>query len=119
MKTKLTLLMLALSGCTSQHPVTPQPSPQYPAETPSAPKATGLPGQFYAQRVTGDFAGYPQLNDFIVHMETVHGIPREYLYGLFSQARRWQPRISSPIRRRTAMRLASTQIVVSRSVLHF
>ena len=91
MKTKLTLLMLALAGCTSQHPVTtPQPSRQYPAERPSAPKATGLPGQFYAQRVTGDFAGYPQLNAFIVHMETVHGIPREYLYGLFSQARRKQ-----------------------------
>ena len=87
MKIKLFLLMLTLAGCSGHKPVKPPPV-QAPSTETRIPK--GVVGSYYANRLTGDFAGYPQLNDFITHMETVHGIPREYLYGVFSQTRRKQ-----------------------------
>ena len=88
MKIKLFLLMLTLAGCSGQKAVKPQPvPPQNPIESRNQNPAQ-LTGNYFANRVTGDFAGYPQLNEFITHMETVHGIPREYLYGVFSQAQR-------------------------------
>lgn len=90
MKIKLILLMLTLAGCSGHKTVKPQAPPTEPAEPRSEQIQTLVPGQYYAKRVTGDFAGYPQLNEFIVHMETVHGIPREYLYGVFSAAHRKQ-----------------------------
>ncbi len=89
MKLKLILLMLTLAGYSGHKAVKPQPVPPPATETqtriPSA-----VTGQYSASRVTGDFAGYSQLNEFITHMETVHGIPRDYLYGLFSEAHRKQ-----------------------------
>ena len=89
MKIKLTLLMLTLAGCSGHKEVKPQPVQIPPVETQTH-SPSPVTGQYHASRVTGDFAGYPQLNEFIAHMETVHGIPREYLYGVFSQAHRKQ-----------------------------
>jgi membrane-bound lytic murein transglycosylase B len=45
-------------------------------------------GPYYAERVTGDFAGYAGLEQFIDKMVQNHGFAREYLMGVFSQARR-------------------------------
>ena len=91
MKIEALLLLLTLGGCTSHKAVTPvQPVQPHPTETRTEARPTTLPGHFSANRVTGDFAGYPQLDGFILHMEAVHGIPRNYLYGLFSQAHRRQ-----------------------------
>ena len=92
MKIKLILLMLTLAGCSGHKAVKPQPELQPTLSTQTGQQLPNLtmPGQFSADRVTGDFAGYPRLNEFILHMEAVHGMPRNYLYGLFSQARRKQ-----------------------------
>jgi membrane-bound lytic murein transglycosylase B len=45
-------------------------------------------GQYHADYITGDFAGYTSLEQFIDKMVQKHGFEREYLMGLFSQAHR-------------------------------
>ena len=45
-------------------------------------------GQYNAASITGDFAGYVSLQQFIDKMVDKHGFEREYLMGLFSQAHR-------------------------------
>ncbi|MGX2041800.1 lytic murein transglycosylase B [Methylocaldum sp. MU1018] len=46
--------------------------------------------RYRASRITGDYAGYPALQQFIDHMISRHGFSREYLNGVFSQAKRKQ-----------------------------
>jgi len=86
----LIFLLLLLTGCAGHKPPAPKP-PTLPPQPhqPTEPHA-GLPGHYSASRVSGDFAGYPALDAFIVRVEASHGIPRAYLNGLFSQARRKQ-----------------------------
>ncbi len=48
----------------------------------------GCVGQYNATSITGDFAGYAGLQQFIDKMVEKHGLEREYLMGLFSQAHR-------------------------------
>jgi len=45
-------------------------------------------GSYYSDRLSGDFAGYIKLERFIEQMVNEHGFEREYLLGLFSQAKR-------------------------------
>ena len=45
-------------------------------------------GQYQAKYVTGDFAGYVSLQQFVDKMAKNHGFEREYLMGVFSQAHR-------------------------------
>lgn len=94
----LLLGLLLLSSCASQPP-TPSVPPEWAksggtADAPKAPPATPkLPapvGYYRAATVTGDYAGYPALTQFIERMVSEHGFNREYLNGLFSQARRKQ-----------------------------
>jgi len=47
-------------------------------------------GAYRASSVTGDYAGYPALQRFIDVMVQKHGFERDYLNGLFSQAKRKQ-----------------------------
>jgi membrane-bound lytic murein transglycosylase B len=47
-------------------------------------------GYYSAPYLAGDYAGYPALERFIDRMVSQHGYSRDYLYGLFSQARRKQ-----------------------------
>lgn len=47
-------------------------------------------GAYRASSITGDYAGYPALQRFIDTMAQKHGFEREYLNGLFSQAKRKQ-----------------------------
>lgn len=47
-------------------------------------------GLYAAAQLTGDYAGYPALEQFIDRMVSQHGFSRDYLYGLFSEARRKQ-----------------------------
>jgi membrane-bound lytic murein transglycosylase B len=47
-------------------------------------------GFYSAATVTGDYAGYPALSQFIDKMVKEHGFERNYLNGLFSQAKRKQ-----------------------------
>lgn len=49
-----------------------------------------MPGNYHSSVVSGDFAGYRQLDEFIARMEANHGMPRSYLNGLFSEVRRKQ-----------------------------
>ena len=45
-------------------------------------------GGYAADHLSGDFAGYRSLQRFIEKMVNQHGFDREYLQGLFSQAKR-------------------------------
>ncbi|TKB26292.1 lytic murein transglycosylase B [Desulfopila sp. IMCC35006] len=45
-------------------------------------------GSYSAQSVSGHFAGYASVNQFIEEMAQKHGFERDYLRGLFSQAQR-------------------------------
>lgn len=47
-------------------------------------------GHYSAARLTGDYMGYPGVERFVDKMVSQHGFSREYLYGLFSQAKRKQ-----------------------------
>ena len=46
------------------------------------------PGAYSAPGVGGDYRGYASMNAFIERMVTDHGFTRDYLCGLFSEARR-------------------------------
>jgi membrane-bound lytic murein transglycosylase B len=95
------LILLLVAGCAHQQSTSPGKypprSPQRPAKIPAVPSAPessrglGNPDGHYAARyITGDYAGYPALERFIDNMVSRHGYSREYLYGLFSDARRKQ-----------------------------
>ena len=45
-------------------------------------------GAYWAKSVSGDYAGYANLDKFIEEMARKHGFERDYLRGLFSQAHR-------------------------------
>ncbi|QWF72602.1 lytic murein transglycosylase B [Methylomonas paludis] len=90
------LLWQLLAGCAGQPQKLSreqQPVPLKPAQQTSAiagQNQKSLPGNYYAPTLTGDYAGYPALNQFIDEMHQKHGLKREYLQGLFSQAKRKQ-----------------------------
>jgi membrane-bound lytic murein transglycosylase B len=89
----LLLTALILFGCTSQpeksadniSPAAVEPQAVKPAQT----QLVGV-GPYHAQALSGDYANYPALNQFIEQMVQKYGFNREYLYGLFSQAKRKQ-----------------------------
>jgi len=94
MKITIQLLIsvaLIVSGCAGQKPPAGKPSlPQRPNEPKAEYRPSTLPGHYSTNRVSGDFAGYQQLDEFIARMEANHGMSRSYLNGLFSEARRKQ-----------------------------
>ena len=99
MKTRLSSLLpvtLALSafwGCSpyvSQVGSGAAPRPEPPAKPASKGLVGDAGGYYFAQRLSGDFAGYPAAERFIDKMVAQHGFSREYLYGLLSQAQRKQ-----------------------------
>jgi membrane-bound lytic murein transglycosylase B len=47
-------------------------------------------GSYSGTMITGDFAGHPEVMTFIDGMVAKHGFSRDYLVGLFSQAKRKQ-----------------------------
>ena len=75
-------LLVGLSGC-GQAPPGKTTITDHVA---SGPKSSV--GQYHARALTGDFAGYGGLQQFIDKMVKKHGFEREYLMGLFSQAHR-------------------------------
>ena len=91
------LSILLLTGCASQPDrsevssgaieAVAQPVLVRPSSSRTAPVQIGT---YHAQSISGDYAGYPELNRFIEHMVTQHGFSREFLNGLFSKARRKQ-----------------------------
>ncbi|MDD4913944.1 MAG: lytic murein transglycosylase B [Methylococcales bacterium] len=84
---------LMLSACASQSEksaVNPGPAIAAPAQPPQTGlRLTGV-GSYHATALSGDYADYPELNQFIGRMVQKYGFEREYLLGLFSQARRKQ-----------------------------
>lgn len=84
-------LLLLLPSCTSHKPPQDkQPTPIPPTDTLASKPSARMVGGYAAKQITGDFAGYPELDAFIGKMEAEHGMSRKYLYGLFSQAHRKQ-----------------------------
>lgn len=81
------LIAFGLSSCAEQPAQVRPPTATKPAlSTPSQSRASV--GAYHAQQITGDFAGYASLEQFIDQMVQKYGFEREYLMGLFSQARR-------------------------------
>ena len=83
-------LALSLSACGASTEQTMRVVDHHPQPVPvkTAPRLHPANGYSVVQRVTGDYAGYPDLNLFIEKMVRVHGFERNYLYGIFSQAQR-------------------------------
>ncbi len=80
-----------LTACSQQPAVPPTPFTPPPAAAVPEPATENRPaGDYYAAKLGGDYAGYPETRNFIERMHTQYGYPREYLYGLFSQAKRKQ-----------------------------
>lgn len=57
---------------------------------PKLQQSTAVIGGYYAHSVSGDYAGYNSVNQFIDLMVQKHGFEKNYLAGLFSQAKRKQ-----------------------------
>jgi len=95
-KHRLLLFTLLLCGCANQ----PEKADQNPLRAklnspPAAPQVIDSRvfvsvGGYSANQVSGDFANYPALNQFIDSMVQKHGFNRDYLNGLFSNAKRKQ-----------------------------
>ena len=97
----LALALLLFGGCTNQtveQPVISQPSrastqkpiPAQPkTTTPNVPPQVSV-GGYHANRISGDYAGYQSVNQFVDYMVQKHGFDRAYLNGLFSEAKRKQ-----------------------------
>ncbi len=97
----LLLLAILLGGCAGQpekrednftrvRTPTVQPAPQQSrTAAPDLRPFTGV-GPYRAASLSGDYAGYPALSQFIEQMVQKHGFSREYLNGLFSHAKRKQ-----------------------------
>ena len=88
------LLLLGLTACAEQSTRIAQP-PIANAQTsrsansdPSDTSPRKSVGTYHAKQITGDFAGYASLEQFVDQMVQKHGFEREYLMGLFSQAHR-------------------------------
>lgn len=94
---KLALISLILVGCSSppqQHETfqkavekNAEPVAVKPVVRTAPPKQSGA---YRAASISGDYARYEELHRFIDHMVQKHGFSREYLNGLFSEAKRKQ-----------------------------
>jgi membrane-bound lytic murein transglycosylase B len=87
----VTLPLSAFLGCSqhvSQVGSGPVPVPVSPVKPVTRDVAGDAGGNYHAQRLSGDFAGYPAAERFVDKMVAQHGFSREYLYGLLSQAQR-------------------------------
>lgn len=85
----LALLLLLTAGCASQPEKIPA-TLNLAKPTTSAPQHPVSVGAYNASQLSGDYGQYPALNQFIAHMVEKHGFNRDYLYGLFSTAKRKQ-----------------------------
>ena len=89
---KAILFILLLANACSQQQTKPETQALI---TPSLSKQVLPPlksseGNYFASNVSGDYASYPALQQFINEMVQKHGFKREYLNGLFSNAKRKQ-----------------------------
>ena len=82
-----TLALSAFFGC-SQHvsqvgsgTVSRPVSPVKPEKPVTREVIGDAGGNYHAQRLSGDFAGYPAAERFVDKMVAQHGFSREYLYG--------------------------------------
>ncbi|WP_260839371.1 lytic murein transglycosylase B [Methylomonas koyamae] len=91
-------LAALLFGCASEPPrsqlgtsapVKPNPPSQSVKVQPDLRPYASI-GGYRAAAISGDYAAYPALAQFIEQMVQKHGFDREYLNGLFSQAKRKQ-----------------------------
>lgn len=92
------LLGLLQWGCASQsdkvvsqrHSPTTQTAPQQARVATADRRPLATVGNYRASTISGDYAGYPAVEQFVTMMVDKHGFERSYLYGLLSQAKRKQ-----------------------------
>ncbi|MFM8341904.1 MAG: lytic murein transglycosylase, partial [Methylomonas sp.] len=95
-KHRLLLFTVLLCGCANQPEKADQNSNRVKLNPPpAAPQVIDSRvflsvGGYNASQVSGDYANYPALNQFIDNMVQKHGFNRDYLNGLFSNAKRKQ-----------------------------
>lgn len=85
-------ILFVLSGCATQpEHAAPALNIVKHSEPILSPSSVPAPvGAYWADTVSGDYAGYPALQNFIEQMVTKHGFERHYLNGVFSQSKRKQ-----------------------------
>ncbi len=83
------LVVAGLIGCAEQ-PARLAATPAIASQQAIRAPAGNRPcvGPYHAQRIEGDFAGYASLQQFVDQMVQKHGFERQYLHGVFSEARR-------------------------------
>jgi membrane-bound lytic murein transglycosylase B len=88
------LLLTSLAACSSpthQDDVAPaliaKPVATQPQAASTPANATAV-GNYHGKQLSGDYAGYASVQQFIDRMVQKHAFKREYLVGLFSQAHR-------------------------------
>ena len=89
----LGLALLVFAGCANQAEQPLANTQIAPTQSSTATTIVQPPvsvGGFRAASISGDYAGYRSLNQFIDMMVQKHGFDRAYLNGLFSQAKRKQ-----------------------------
>ncbi len=96
----IALALLLFSACANQpekprprtlaRPITHPAPPSQTQITAPHPDASAVVGGYHAASLSGDYAGYENLSQFIDSMVQKHGFERSYLNGLFSQAKRKQ-----------------------------
>lgn len=84
-------MVFGFASCAEQSPRVAQPglgnAPMSRSAAESAAQRRCV-GSYHAQGISGDFAGYASLQQFVDQMVQQHGFERAYLMGLFSQAKR-------------------------------
>jgi len=87
------LLAMGLTACAEQSnriapPATTGTTASRPATSATTASRRSCVGPYRAKQISGDFAGYGSLQQFVDQMVQKHGFEREYLLGVFCQAKR-------------------------------
>ena len=80
--------VLVFWGCAQIESPVPVTAPSQRKPVVSKIETGDAGGSYFAERLSGDYRGYPKVERFIDKMVLEHGFSREYLYGLLSQAQR-------------------------------
>ena len=82
------LLTVGLSACGGTGKIDQTANANLATNAQTSRSVTSSVGKYHAERISGDFSGYSNLEQFVDRMVQKHGFDRGYLMGVFSQAHR-------------------------------